>query len=244
MLGVFDFVCACWCVVGCYAWPGCEVGPGVVAGEDVVWVECGFFGADVCLVVAVGEGCRPVHEAFWFEGCGVDPVEAWVDVFCDAAADCLVFVGGGVSGGPDPESPAGFLGCVGKGGVREPGVGEAGEVLWEVCGWGEVVDVEGDEASRVDVSFSALAVFEVPCDVSSDVFCVVFFCFWECVVFVCGEGDYVWFVGFCGEVLFCGVGVFPSDGGAFWCCGDCEFAVFHCGSSIQWGLWVKKFPPV
>lgn len=44
-----------------------------------------------------------------------------------------------------------------------------------MCGWGEIVDVEGDEASGEDVAFAALSVFEVASDESAYVFVVVFF---------------------------------------------------------------------
>ena len=80
------------------------------------------------------------------------------------------------------------------------------------------------------MAFAPVAVFEVACDESSDVFVFVFFVFGEFFVFVLGEVDCGWVVGFCGEVLQGGVGVGPAGGGAGGGSGDFEFTVFHWGS--------------
>lgn len=101
---------------------------------------------------------------------------------------------------------------------------------------GDVVEVEGDEASGQDVAFAAASVFEVSADEASDVFVLVALGLGHFLVFVFGAVDDGGLVRACGEVLEGGVLVGPVGGGAGGGGGDFEFSVFHWGFSSLEGV--------
>ena len=229
----------CLGLVGGDAGPGGDVLPHIEAGEKIVRVEDVLFGADFDVVVAVGESGRPIHQALRLKGGRVEPVQAGVDVLGDAAGDSAVFVRGDVAGEPHPDTPALVVGGVAECGVGEPGVWQGvGEHSREVDVFGEVVEVEGDQAAGVDVAFAAPPVFEVSADESADVLVLVLLPFRKLGVLVLGEIYDDWFVCHCRHVLECGEFVGPPRGGFAGSCADFEFSVFHGGAPLRGGLRV------